>query len=139
MNQATPYERLGGEPMLRQLVERFYDLMDTDPDAYAIRKLHPADLGGSRQKLFEFLSGWLGGPDLYIEKHGHARLRARHLPFPIGAPERDAWMHCMDQAMRDVVNDDALRQELHDAFYRTADFMRNQAEIGETNILRIQP
>jgi len=139
MNQATPYERLGGETGLRRLVERFYDLMDSEPEAYGIRKLHPADLTGSRQKLFEFLSGWLGGPSLYIEKYGHPRLRARHLPFAIGSAERDAWMRCMDQAMADLELSAALREELHAAFYKTADFMRNQTEVGETNVLRIQP
>jgi len=138
MTQATPYERLGGEAALHRLVERFYDLMDSEPEAYAIRKLHPADLSGSRQKLVEFLSGWLGGPPLYIEKYGHPRLRARHLPFAIGAAERDAWMRCMDQAMLDTGLDEALRSELHAAFYKTADFMRNQPEVGETNVLRIQ-
>lgn len=135
----TPYERLGGESALHRLVDRFYDIMDTEPEAYVIRKLHPADLAGSRQKLFEFLSGWLGGPALYEQRHGHPRLRARHLPFAIGAAERDAWTACMDQAMRDVGVEDALREELHAALFRTADFMRNRPEVGETNLLRIQP
>lgn len=139
MSQATLYERLGGDAIVRRLVERFYDLMDAEPDAHVIRKLHPADLAGSRQKLFEFLSGWLGGPPLYAQRHGHPRLRARHLPFAIGAAERDAWMACMDRAMRDVGVERTLFEELHAAFYRTADFMRNRPEAGEMNLLRIQP
>jgi hemoglobin len=78
---ATPFDRLGGEPGVRTLVDRFYDLMDLEPAYAGIRTLHPADLQGSRDKLFWFLCGWLGGPDLYIQRFGHPRLRARHLPY----------------------------------------------------------
>ena len=92
MSELTPYERLGGEAAVRKLVDRFYDLMDALPEARGIRELHPPDLAGSRDKLFKFLSGWLGGPPLYVEEYGHPRLRARHLPFPIGEAERDAWL-----------------------------------------------
>jgi hemoglobin len=98
---ATPYELLGGEAALRRMIDRFYDLMDTVPEYYGIRKLHPPDLNGSRNKLFMFLSGGLGGPQLYVEKYGHPMLRARHLPFAIGIAERDAWLACMLQAMED--------------------------------------
>jgi hemoglobin len=123
----THYERIGGEEKLRQLVDRFYDLMDEDPDYYGIRKLHPQDLAGSRQKLFMFLSGWMGGPQLFVEAFGHPMLRARHLPYPIGTGERDQWMGCMLRAMRDVGLDEALQRELAQAFARTADHMRNVA------------
>jgi hemoglobin len=99
--------------------------MDTLPEAYGIRKLHPADLASSRDKLFMFLSGWLGGPALYVENYGHPRLRARHLPFPIGGSERDQWMLCMEQAMRDTGIDESLRADLSGAFSRTADHMQN--------------
>ena len=119
------YERIGGEAKVRQLVDRFYDLMDEDPDYYGIRKLHPQDLSGSRQKLFMFLSGWMGGPPLFVEAYGHPMLRARHLPFPIGVSERDQWMACMSRAMQDVDLDEGLRKELTQAFARTADHMRN--------------
>ncbi len=121
----THYERIGGEEKVRQLVDRFYDLMDEDPDYYGIRKLHPQDLAGSRQKLFMFLSGWMGGPQLFVEAFGHPMLRARHLPYPIGTGERDQWMACMLRAMRDVGLDERLQQELAQAFARTADHMRN--------------
>ena len=123
---ATPYELLGGEPKLRALVERFYLLMDTVPEYYGIRKLHPADLQGSTQKLFMFLSGWLGGPPLFAEQYGHPRLRARHLPFEIRVAERDQWMACMQQAMADVDVPEAMREGLSDALFRTADWMRNR-------------
>lgn len=121
----THYERIGGEEKLRQLVDRFYDLMDADPDYYGIRKLHPQDLDGSRRKLFMFLSGWTGGPQLFVEAFGHPMLRARHLPYPIGTSERDQWMNCMLRAMQDVGLDDAMQKELAQAFARTADHMRN--------------
>jgi len=120
------YARLGGETVVRQLVDRFYDLMDTVPEYYGIRKLHPQDLSGSRQKLFMFLSGWMGGPQLYVEAYGHPMLRARHLPFAIGNAERDQWMSCMRQAMADLNIEPGIRQELDQAFQKTADHMRNR-------------
>lgn len=123
----THFQRIGGEDPIRSLVDRFYDLMDEDPDFYGIRKLHGADLTESRNKLFMFLSGWTGGPQLYMEKFGHPRLRQRHLPFTIGEAERDQWMACMLRAMEEVGLEDRLREELKAAFWKTADFMRNQA------------
>lgn len=124
--RATPYERLGGEPGLRELVDRFYDLMDLEPEYAGIRKLHPTDLAHSREKLFMFLSGWLGGPGLYVERYGHPMLRARHLPFAIGTAERDAWMACMMRAMEDVGVEEGLRAALAEALFGTADWMRNR-------------
>ena len=125
--QETPYQLLGGDAALRRLVDRFYDLMDTVPEYYGIRKLHPQDLAGSRDKLYMFLSGWLGGPGLYVEKFGHPMLRARHLPFSIGVEERDAWLACMLQAMEDTGVEETLRKSLLKAFFGTADWMRNRA------------
>jgi hemoglobin len=121
----SPYELLGGEAGLRSLVDRFYDPMDEQPEYYGIRKLHPPQLAGSREKLRMFLSGWLGGPSLYIARYGHPRLRARHLPFAIGEAERDAWMACMQEAMVREDIPEPLRSALADAFARTADHMRN--------------
>ena len=126
--RTSAYEALGGEPAVRRLVDRFYDLMDTDARYAGIRALHPPSLAGSREKLYRFLSGWLGGPQLYIAVYGHPRLRARHLPFPIGIAERDAWLACMKQAMSDTGVEAALRAQLAEAFFGTADFMRNKAE-----------
>lgn len=126
MLQNPHYERLGGEAGVRALVDRFYDLMDSLPEAYVIRKLHPADLSMSREKLFLFLSGWLGGPALYTERYGDPRLRARHLPFSIGVPERDAWLLCMQQAMTELAVEAGLQRDLMAALTRTADHLRNQ-------------
>lgn len=123
-----PYELLGGAEPLRALVERFYDLMDTRPEFAGIRALHPPALDGSREKLFMFLSGWTGGPSLYIERFGHPRLRARHVPFPIGTSERDQWLACMAEAMIDTEVPADVRSHLTRAFGQLADFMRNQPD-----------
>ena len=122
----TYYDRLGGEAGVRRLVDRFYDLMEQMPEARVIRALHPPDLTSSREKLFKFLSGWLGGPSLYIAEYGHPRLRARHLPFPIGPDERDAWLRCMTQALSETELDDLLRDHLLQSLRQLADHMRNQ-------------
>jgi len=123
---ATPFARLGGESGVRALVDRFYDLMDLEPAYAEIRALHPGTLDGSRDKLFWFLCGWLGGPDLYVQRHGHPRLRARHLPYAIGIKERDQWMACMMQAMNEQQVDETLARRLAEAFFGTADWMRNR-------------
>jgi hemoglobin len=127
----THYQRIGGEAKVRQLVNRFYQLMDELPEAYGIRRLHAEDLSNSAQKLFDFLSGWMGGPQLYVQKHGHPMLRRRHLPFPIDSGARDQWMHCMQLALDDVVDDARLRDELYQAFLKVADHMRNQMPAGD--------
>ena len=126
MMAATHYQRIGGEAKVRALVGRFYDLMDALPEAYGIRKLHQEDLQSAREKLYKFLTGWMGGPQLYVEQYGHPMLRARHLPFPIGDAERDQWMLCMNRALEEVVEDAALRKELSAAFVKVADHMRNR-------------
>ncbi len=121
----TPFERIGGDATVKLLVERFYDLMELEPAYHGIRHLHPQSLTGSREKLYQFLSGWLGGPPLYVNLYGHPRLRARHMHVTIGIDERDQWLSCMSQAMRDVGIDEKIQQELQRAFFKTADFMRN--------------
>ncbi|WP_353326005.1 group II truncated hemoglobin [Chitiniphilus shinanonensis] len=125
LQQHTPYQLLGGEAVLRRLVDRFYDIMATDARAAGIHAMHGPDTASIRQRFFEFLSGWLGGPQLFIEKYGHPRLRARHMPFAIGEAERDQWLLCMFQAMAEIPMEAALREHLEEAFTRTADFMRN--------------
>jgi hemoglobin len=124
----THYKRIGGEPKIRALVARFYELMDELPEAYGIRKMHEEELGPVADKLFMFLSGWMGGPQLFVEKYGHPMLRRRHLPFSIGESERDQWLMCMDSALDDVVEDAELRRELSVAFAKVADHMRNRVE-----------
>jgi hemoglobin len=120
------YEELGGAEVLTQLVNRFYEIMDTDPRAKGIRDMHAKDLSLARDKLFMFLSGWAGGPSLYIERYGHPMLRKRHLPFSIGESERDQWMFCMVRAMHDIGMDETKVVRLAQALWTVADFMRNQ-------------
>lgn len=122
----TPYAQIGGEAGTRALVKRFYELMDTLPETYGIRTLHPADLAGSEEKLFMFLSGWLGGPQLFVEKFGHPMLRRRHMPFAIGIEEAAQWMICMRQAMAEQVPDENLRARLDQALTELALHMRNR-------------
>ncbi|QNM94677.1 group II truncated hemoglobin [Chitinimonas koreensis] len=124
--EASPYELLGGEAALRRLVDRFYEIMDTDPVAAGVRAVHGLSLDSANEKLFLFLSGWLGGPSLYIERYGHPRLRARHMPFRIDTRMRDEWLYCMFKAMEEQLpGESPLKSHLEEAFWRTADFMRN--------------
>jgi len=125
---STPFSRIGGAPAVRRLVKRFYELMDTLPEAYGIRKLHQTDLSSAEEKLFMFLCGWLGGPQLYVEKFGHPKLRARHLPFPIGSDEARQWMLCMRQAMAEVITDEGLRSALDKSLDDLAYHMRNRQD-----------
>ena len=110
---------------MRALVDRFYDLMELEPQFRAIREMHPPSTEGSRDKLFWFLSGWTGGPGLYMERLGHPMLRARHLPFSIASAERDQWLRCMALAMQDEGFPEDLQERLMHAFFQTADWMRN--------------
>lgn len=127
-SKATFFELLGGVEQIRALVERFYDIMDSDPRAATIRAMHPQDLTGSREKLFMFLTGWTGGPQLYIERYGHPFLRRRHLPFTIGESERDQWMYCMVKAMQELAIEENVMFKLAEALHGVADFMRNRPE-----------
>ena len=126
----TLYDLLGGEPeathKIREIVEAFYDVMDSDEKAKTIRLMHPEDLTSSREKLFMFLSGWTGGPQLYIERYGHPFLRRRHLPFKIGEVESDQWIYCMTKGMLNLKMEEKKIKALLNALYPIADFMRNQ-------------
>ena len=131
-DKRTFFELLGGEENgianIRQLVETFYDVMESDPKVAPIRAMHQPDLTSAREKLFMFLTGWTGGPQLYIERYGHPMLRARHLPFPIDASARDQWMYCMIKAMHQLEFDENWMTKLASQLYGVADVMRNQAE-----------
>ena len=124
------FDLLGGEPeatnQIRAIVEAFYDVMDQDEKAKPIRQMHPEDLTSSREKLFMFLSGWTGGPQLYTERYGHPFLRRRHLPFKIGEEERDQWIYCMTKGMLNLKMEEEKIKALLNALYPIADFMRNQ-------------
>lgn len=121
----TPFAWIGGEAAVQRLVDRFYDLMELEPEFAAVRATHESTLDSARRKLHWFLCGWLGGPQHYTERFGHPRLRARHMPFAIGIQERDQWLACMQRAMEETGVDPALRARLAASFFQTADWMRN--------------
>ena len=121
----TPYDAIGGERRVRALVDAFYEKMDTDDRYAAARAVYPDDLAGPRERLYEFLCGWLGGPQLYVQKYGHPRLRLRHAGFSIGERERNHWIACMAAAMDQLGVRGDLREFLDERFAHVADFMRN--------------
>lgn len=126
VNEATPYELVGGEAGVRRLAERFYTVMDQEPGASRIRAMHDADLGPIKQLLFEFLSGWLGGPALYFERAEHRCIMSAHRPYPIGDAERDEWMTCMRRAMFDCDITGDMYALLDQAFLRMANAFRSR-------------
>lgn len=123
--EVTPYELIGGEATVRRLADRFYDILDTDPRAARIRAMHGRDLAPIRQLLFEFLSGWLGGPPLYFKRPEHRCIMSAHRPYAIGTVERDEWMICMRRAMDECGLPADMRALLDEAFLRMADLFRN--------------
>lgn len=123
--EQTPYQLMGGEAKVRQLADRFYDVMETAPEAKELYAIHPQPLHGTRQKFFEFLSGWLGGPPLFEQKYGHPRLRARHLPFTVNQQLRDQWMFCMNKALDEVVEHELLREGIRQSLGQLASHMIN--------------
>jgi hemoglobin len=126
MTIRTPYDLIGGEKTILNLVERFYFYMDTLPEARGIRAIHQHNLSSAKNKLFKFLSGWLGGPNLFIEEFGHPMLRARHLPFAIGESERDQWMLCMNKALAELTMDSQIKLDIQNALQQLATHMINQ-------------
>lgn len=124
--QSTPYESIGGEAMVRRIVNRFYDIMDSAPEAARIRAMHAADLSPMRASLFEFLSGWLGGPPLYFQRPDRKCIMSAHRPYPIGPEERDEWMFCMRKALEDCGVSTEIRTLLDQPFLRMADAFSNR-------------
>lgn len=122
------FERIGGAATVDRLVETFYARMDSLPEAKTIRALHTPDLGPVKEVLKRYLGEWLGGPKLYSAERGHPRLRQRHLGFPIGNAERDAWLLCMGGALDQTVGDAEARQEIYGLLAKLADWMRNQED-----------
>jgi len=120
------FARIGGEEPVARIVDAFYRNMVELPQAAAIRALHPVDMRSSKDILFKYLVGWLGGPPLYVAERGNPRLRQKHMPFAIGDAERDAWMLCMRLALEEHLDDAQLRGELLQAFAKTASLLRNR-------------
>lgn len=126
MAELTPYDIMGGEQAIHRLVDKFYFYMDILPQAQGVRAMHQPNLASANDKLFKFLSGWLGGPNLFIEEFGHPMLRARHFPFKIGESERDQWMLCMDKALAEMTMDSRLKTNIQTALQQLATHMINQ-------------
>ncbi len=121
----TPYFHIGGEPAVRLLVNQFYFYMDTLVEAQGIREIHQPDLFSVNSKLFKFLSGWLGGPNLFIEEFGHPMLRARHFPFIIGESESEQWMFCMNKALEEIPMNPIVLANIKNALQDLAKHMIN--------------
>lgn len=121
----SAFDAIGGEEGTRRLANRFYDIMASDPVATELLALHPQPMDTIRQKFFEYLTGWLGGPPLYESKYGHPRLRARHLPFTVTEQMVEQWLYCMNKALNEVVEDDALRNAIRTPITQLAHHMRN--------------
>lgn len=125
---ASAYELIGGEPVVRAIADRFYQLMQEDARYRPLRQQHPDDMAESADKLFMFLSGWLGGPPLFEQAHGHPMLRARHLSFRVDKAQRDQWLDCMRRTLNDTVSHKEGRQAILKALIPLADHMRNVNE-----------
>ncbi|WP_137129228.1 group II truncated hemoglobin [Rhizobium sp. FY34] len=124
----TLYEAIGGDKTVRALASRFYELMDELPEAARCRAIHPPDLSQSEAKLYDYLTGYLGGPPVYVEKYGHPRLRSRHFGAAIGVAERDEWLLCFSRAMQDVIENPKLRDIIWPPIERLAHHMQNREE-----------
>ncbi len=123
--QTTMYHWIGGEEGVRKLVNKFYDIMDSSDDAKVVRAMHKEDLSVIREGLFEYLSGWLGGPPLFVAKHGSPCITKQHKSFKIDQKASDAWMNCMQQAMEEVEIEEKYREMLKPAFQRICDSLLN--------------
>ncbi len=126
MSQRSLFDEVGGESALRRLVSAYLAALETRPDARALRALYPKSLAVYSERMTEYLTGWLGGPPVYLQKHGMPMLRERHVSLPIGSRERDMWMNCMRDAIEQTVAEPLLRERLEAAFWRLADAMRNR-------------
>jgi hemoglobin len=132
-NEDTLYARIGGEAGVRQLVTLFSDNMEVSAEAKHVLSLHPADLTSSRLKLFQYFSGWFGGPPLYTDLYGHPRLRARHIHVPVTIADRDAWLKCLYLALETMSLPSDVHQDLLEKIVPMADHMRNVEEEPEAS------
>ena len=125
----SPYQMIGGEAGVERLVKMFYDIVESDPAGASLMAMHNQGhgLAHAREVQFEFLSGFLGGPQLYLERHRHSNVRRMHAHLAIGTAERDSWLTCMDQSLRAVIADPEIRSLLMGHFSRVAEALRTHA------------
>jgi hemoglobin len=121
----TPYEILG-DAGIRALADAFYGAMDELPEAADIRAMHAGDLGPIKRKLAAYLTGWMGGPPVYLAMTGTVCLTGPHAPYAIGPQERDQWLTCMDVALERIGADERLKAMLKEPLFRVADAVRNR-------------
>ena len=122
----TVFEAVGGEPFFVELVEKFYGGVESDP---LLKPMYPKnDWDGAKRRLHLFLMQYWGGPGTYSEERGHPRLRARHMPYPIGQAARDAWMSHMRQALENTEAPEEAKSQLLAYFEHVATFMMNRSD-----------
>lgn len=121
----TPYQILG-EAGIHELTDAFYDIMDTLPEAAGIRRMHAKDLSPMKEKLAEYLIGWMGGPPVYAQKYGGVCMTEPHEPYHIGPDERDQWLLCMNKALEQTGASEELKEMLKVPLFRIADAVRNK-------------
>ena len=125
MSSNTPYEIIGGDEGVRALAGAFYEAMDELEEAQSVRQMHAENLDLIKEKLFEYLNGWLGGPHLYKDKYGTICLTEPHQPYPIGAEQRDQWIACWDRALEKVEAPEQFRTMTREPITRMANFLVN--------------
>ena len=124
--QSNAYDLIGGDQVIKNIAASFYQFMDSELQVKPLRDIHPQSLKLSEEKLYQFLSGWLGGPQLFQQQHGNPALRARHMPFAVDEAMRDQWLMCMEHALNEHVEQPEHRQAIFQAISTLADHMRNQ-------------
>ncbi len=124
--QSNAYDLIGGDDTIKNIAAHFYQFMDCEPQVKPLRDIHPDNLHQSQQKLYQFLSGWLGGPQLFQQQHGNPALRARHMPFSIDESLRDQWLMCFEYALNKSVKQPEHRDVIFQAISTLADHMVNQ-------------
>ena len=124
--QSNAYDLIGGDQVIKNIAVSFYQFMDSEPHVKPLRDIHPQSLKLSEEKLYQFLSGWLGGPQLFQQQYGNPALRARHMPFAVDEAMRDQWLMCMEHALNEHVEQPEHQQAIFQAISTLADHMRNQ-------------
>lgn len=126
-NKPTPFEAIG-EDNLHRLVDAFYSRVSKHPD---LAPIFPTGFNEIARKQKQFLTQYLGGPQLYTNEHGHPMMRARHLPFEITPKRAKAWLACMAEAMEEVELSGRLKDEFYSRLILTAQHMINTPDDGE--------